>query len=130
MTTPNRFIVVDDDPLNNLVCNHIILKVDPDAKITLFTNPEKALEMVQTFGESSEKGDFVLFLDVNMPSMSGWEFLDAFESLDEKIHERFRIYMLSSSIDQGDIEKAAANPFVRGYYPKPLSFETMGLLNL
>ncbi|MCF2505439.1 response regulator [Dyadobacter sp. CY107] len=130
MTTPNRFIVVDDDPLNNLVCNHIILKVDPDAKITLFTNPEKALEMVQTFGESSEKGDFVLFLDVNMPSMSGWEFLDAFESLDEKIHERFRIYMLSSSIDQGDIEKAAVNPFVRGYYPKPLSFETMGLLNL
>jgi CheY-like chemotaxis protein len=130
MTTHNRFVVVDDDPLNNLVCNHIILKFTPDAEIKLFTNPEKALEMVGSLGESSDNGEFVLFLDVNMPSMSGWEFLEAFESLDEKIHQRFKIYILSSSIDQGDIQKAASNPFVRGYYPKPLNLETMRLLNI
>ena len=130
MTPHNRFIVVDDDPLNNLVCNHIILKFSPDAEIRLFTNPEKALETVQALGDSIEKGEFVLFLDVNMPTMSGWEFLEAFESLDEKVHERFKIYILSSSIDQGDIQKAAASPFVMGYYPKPLNLETMGLLNL
>ncbi|MCE7061511.1 hypothetical protein [Dyadobacter sp. CY343] len=62
--------------------------------------------------------------------MSGWEFLEAFESLDEKIRQRFKIYILSSSIDQGDIQKAAASPFVRGYNPKPLNLETMGQLNL
>jgi two-component system chemotaxis response regulator CheY len=130
MTPQSRFIVVDDDPLNNLVCNHIILKFAPDAEIKLFTNPEKALETVQTLGESIEEGEYVLFLDVNMPTMSGWEFLEAFENLDEKIHQRFKIYILSSSIDQGDIQKAAASPFVRGYYPKPLNLETMGQLSL
>ncbi|MCF2487534.1 response regulator [Dyadobacter sp. CY347] len=126
MTTHSRFIVVDDDPLNNLVCNHIILKFNADADIKLFTNPEKALEMVQA--EGSGGGEYVLFLDVNMPGMSGWEFLEAFESFDERIRQRFNIYILSSSIDQGDIEKAAANPFVKGYYPKPLSLATMGKL--
>lgn len=126
MKTVNRFMVVDDDPLNNMVCKYIILKYDKEAEITLFTDPEKALESIHdTFSGAMEKIDTVIFLDINMPVINGWEFLEAFEKMDEKIHQQITIYILSSSIDQGDIEKADKNPFVKGYFPKPLSIETM-----
>lgn len=129
MKTHKQYIVIDDDPLNNLVCNYIILRFDPDAEITLFTNAEKALAVVGIPGDGADHGITVLFLDINMPVMSGWEFLEAFANFDEKIHKLFKIYILSSSIDQGDIEKAAASPFVEGHYPKPLSVKTLGLIS-
>ena len=126
MELTNRFIVVDDDPLNNLVCRHIVQKFNKDAQIILFTNPEEALKSIEeTFNDRVEDGGTVMFLDINMPAMSGWEFLEIFETFGENIHKQFSIYVLSSSIDEGDIEKADKNPFVEGYYSKPLSIQTM-----
>lgn len=60
---------------------------------------------------------------INMPTMSGWEFLDKFESLDKKIKNQFRIYIMSSSIDPSDRQKAGKNKNVEDYIEKPLSEE-------
>ena len=129
MKSANRFIVVDDDPLNNLVCKHIILKFDKDAQIKLFTEPEKALEAIkEIFSVSTENNGSILLLDINMPVMNGWEFLDVFETFDEKIQQQITIYILSSSIDYGDMEKADQNPYVKGYYQKPLSLKTIHMI--
>ena len=130
MKPVHRFMVVDDDRLNNLVCKHIILRFDMEAQITLFTDPEKALGFIKdTFSDPVEEGNTVMFLDINMPVISGWEFLKVFETFEEKIRKQISIYILSSSIDQSDIEEAGKNPFVQGYYPKPLSLETINLIN-
>ena len=126
MKNTHRFIVVDDDSFNNLVCKYSILKFDTNAEIQLFTDPEKALAAIrEQFSNTTENLDTVLFLDINMPVMSGWEFLDEFETFDKKIHQQITIYILSSSIDPGDKIYADNNSFVKGYYPKPLSIETM-----
>lgn len=126
MKSANRFIVVDDDPLNNLICKHIILKFDQDAQIKLFTQPEKALEAIkETFSVGTDNNGSILLLDINMPVMNGWEFLEVFETFAKKIHQQITIYILSSSIDHGDMEKADQNPYVKGYYQKPLSFDTI-----
>ncbi|MCE7061510.1 hypothetical protein [Dyadobacter sp. CY343] len=61
MTPHNRFIVVDDDPLNNLVCNHIILKFAPDAEIKLFTIPKKHLKRFKSLGKALKKVNMCSF---------------------------------------------------------------------
>ncbi|CAN5646885.1 hypothetical protein BH10BAC5_BH10BAC5_22820 [soil metagenome] len=67
----------------------------------------------------------VLFLDINMPSMTGWEFLEEFRKFSKTVHKQFTIYMLSSSVDSSDKEKASSNIFVSGYISKPLRQETL-----
>ena len=128
MEAPSRFIVVDDDPLNNLVCKHIILKSDKDASVTLFTDPEKALETIGKFTDIMDQNEITLFLDINMPVISGWEFLEEFANLEEQIQKQISIYILSSSIDDGDLERAASSAIVKGYYQKPLSLETINII--
>jgi len=58
-----------------------------------------------------------------MPIWSGWDFLDNFEKLDDKIKKQIRIYMLSSSVDPGDEQRAGKNKNVADYIEKPLTQE-------
>ncbi|MCE7065015.1 response regulator [Dyadobacter sp. CY326] len=126
MKVPSQFIVVDDDSVNNLVCRYTIASFAPAARIQLFTNPGKALASIETeFGDEAEDLNATLFLDINMPEINGWEFLDAFSLFPEKLRAQINIIILSSSIDPEDLRNAENHPLVRGYYSKPLSKETL-----
>ena len=120
MRVPKRFLVVDDDPINNRLCDRIIRKKFPDVDIKLFENPELALSFIEEEYMMQKEFHTFLFLDINMPSMTGWEFLEKFETFDESIHNQFTINILSSSVDERDIEKASSNGFVSGFQSKPL----------
>ncbi|WP_221393806.1 two-component system response regulator [Dyadobacter sp. NIV53] len=124
MKIPNRFIVVDDDTTNNLVCKYVIHRFNNNADVQLFTDPEKALEIIKDSSASAEV-ETVLFLDLNMPTMSGPEFLEEFENFNQDVQKQISIYILTASLDLGDRDRAERNVFVKGYLPKPLSMETM-----
>jgi len=119
---PSRFIIVDNDPVNNLLCSLAIKDAAVSADILAFTNPFKAFEYISEYNESDNSMN-ILLLDINMPIWSGWDFADHFEKLDEKIKKRFKIYMLSSSIDNDDKLKALENKNVVDYIEKPLTEE-------
>ncbi len=124
MKTPFHFMVIDDNPVNNMLCGIFIKDAAGEAEIEDFTIPEKGLDyIVQRY--SGNRIPTILFLDINMPTMSGWEFLDKFERLDENIKEQFKIYMMSSSIDSADKQKASDHKSVVDYIEKPLSEETV-----
>ena len=124
MEIPKRFMVVDDDSTNNLLCGYAIKRLFSEAKITLFTNPETALGAIEEdYGKSTDAMPTILLLDINMPTMTGWDFLDIFRDFDEKVRNQFVIYILSSSVDERDMKKAEANIFVSGFLSKPLSLE-------
>ncbi|MCE6989677.1 response regulator [Dyadobacter sp. CY323] len=126
MKIPPQFIVVDDDPINNLVCKYNIASLAPAAHIQLFTDPENALAWIrEEYSQKPDSPETVLFLDINMPVMNGWEFLDEFSSLPDSVHTQISIFILSSSIDPEDKQNAENHPLVRGYYSKPLSKETI-----
>jgi CheY-like chemotaxis protein len=118
-----RFIVVDDDRVNNLVSKFVILRHNKNAEIHVYTDPELALEGIQDLTGDNIKNplDTIILLDINMPIMSGWEFLEGFQNLDEGTREKFRIFMFSSSIDPRDRQRAESNRLVCGFFSKPLS---------
>jgi response regulator RpfG family c-di-GMP phosphodiesterase len=124
----SRFVIVDDDPLNNALCQVIIKTTIAEAEVKTFTLPEKVLEYIVV--EYSKIGhEAILLLDLNMPTMSAWEFLEEFEKFDEKIKDCLKIYILSSSVDPRDIERASANKNVFDYIVKPLTSEIVNTIS-
>jgi CheY-like chemotaxis protein len=129
MNVSTRFIVIDDDEFNNKICTVTLEKIAKDADIKTFLSPVEGFAHVATeYAKTDTAGDAVLFLDINMPVMNGWEFLDRFEELDPSIKKRVKIYILSSSVDKRDIEKAKSNKNVVHYLIKPLTKETIRLI--
>ena len=129
MNVSTRFIVIDDDEFNNKICTVTLEKIDKHADVKTFLSPvEGFAHLVNEYSRQDHNESAVLFLDINMPLMNGWEFLERFEQLDPAIKNRVKIYILSSSVDKRDIEKAKANKNVVHYLIKPLTKETIRLI--
>jgi two-component SAPR family response regulator len=116
-----HFIVIDDESLNNLICKKLTKITFPSAEIKTFTDPEAGLSYLKSNYTTSAIPKTLLFLDINMPSMSGWEFMDEFERFDPSIKEHIDIYILSSSVDPSDKKRAQMNPYILGFIEKPLT---------
>lgn len=121
MKTKDIFIAIDDDPINNLLSKVIIKKALPDATVYEFTEAKVALEFIDN--EARDYDGIILFLDINMPIIDGWGFLERFERLSTDIAGKVRIYMLSSSLDENDVIRARSYASVEDYIPKPLTIE-------
>lgn len=111
-------ILIDDDPINNLINKRLISKLDIADQVEEFLEAEKALGRIQSLTDSE---NILILLDINMPVMNGWDFLNAYLN---KFKERNdRIIMLSSSIDFQDRQKAKQFTCVEGFIEKPLTPE-------
>jgi response regulator RpfG family c-di-GMP phosphodiesterase len=120
MKSPLQFILIDDDSMNNLICKLTIEMTLGESDIKAFVNPELGFEYVQS-DFSKQDTSALLLLDINMPIMSGWEFLELFDNLSYSIKDRVRICILSSSIDDRDKERSYANKNVADFLVKPLT---------
>lgn len=119
-----KFIIVDDDPLNNKLCRHILKVTASGAEISDYLYPSEALDFIKSTNQVNEDdAPTIIFLDLNMPLISGWDFLDMFSQFDDRIKAQYKIYILSSSIDERDKERARKNPYVLQYISKPLTKE-------
>lgn len=98
----------------------ILQKALPNVDIIDFTSPEEGLSFIETAPTPSQP-QYIL-LDINMPTMTGWEFLDEYEQLPAQLKQNYKVYILSSSIDERDMERARNNSNVQGYIVKPLKF--------
>lgn len=111
MTT--KIIQVDDDFINNMANERLMKKLGLSFEVTNFLDPTEALRYLENNTESVD----LILLDINMPRINGWEFLERFESFDKKCP----IVMLTSSMDPNDQKRANASPLLSGFYVKPLS---------
>jgi len=126
-TTPD-FIIIDDDPINNMICRKYIGIIFPSADVKTFTDPLSGLRYIQSKYEDTATNKVCLFLDINMPVLNGWEVLDKFVELPGIVRDWFTIYMLSSSIAIKDKEMAADHPHVEGYIEKPLTLARLNTI--
>lgn len=130
MKKQKRYIVIDDDEFNNMICTMVLEKMPEKIKVTTFQDPVEGLHHLATeYGGVQHTDDAVVFLDLHMPVMSGWEFLDEFDKLPEHVKRRVSIYILSGSDDKEDRARARFNKNVQHYLIKPLTKETIRLIN-
>lgn len=124
MTIENpHIIIIDDDEHYNALSKIIIRRSLKVARVQTFTEAEEGLNYIRQIFQENENEHAVLLLDINMPRVSGWDFLDRFDNFSATLKEKIKIYMLSSSIDSRDIHRAKENKHVADFYSKPLTGE-------
>ena len=117
-----RFVIIDDDAINNIKCRFVINKVINGAEIYTFLSAKEGLVFLADDEPPKNVRTFV-FLDINMPGMDGWQALEEFEKIPEKTKTKTRIFMLSSSIDPADFRRAASIQRIMEYIEKPFTIE-------
>ena len=116
MKTYRSCLLIDDNPLDNYINTKIISRSNFATEILAIESPEEALELLRA-------GKFrpdIIVLDIRMPVMDGFDFLDKYEKLDID-KDQIEIVMLTSSINPGDMERAKHYKHVRKYITKTLT---------
>ena len=119
-----QMLLIDDDHAVNFIHKIMIEKSDLCNNVLTVLTGIEALEYLIKLEDPDQAPDIIL-LDVNMPEMTGWEFLEEYAKLDSKIHEKVKIYMLSSSQREEDVEMAKQNDNVLGFFNKPLNIDVL-----
>lgn len=127
MTINNKAIsvlLVDDDEINNFISIKLIKKALLNTDIMACLNGKYAIEQLSDIQRKDpEKLPDYILLDINMPIMNGWEFLDEYKRLNLDPMGKSKIYIISSSVFSNDINKARSYPLVKDFISKPLNVE-------
>lgn len=116
-----KIAIIDDDPIFQILLNKLIQKIPSDNVVQQYTNGRHAAEFIEEFSESVNVLPELIFLDINMPEMNGWQFLEALRRLSIKDYNPV-IYLSSSSLDDKDYLRAKSFTELKGFLNKPISF--------
>ncbi len=125
MRYSNRSIlVIDDDEATNFITRIVLEDAGFDGELAFFDSAQEALHSLSAPGAQVPD---LIFLDINMPGMDGWEFADEFQQL--AISSQVRVILFSTSDSPRDRQRAMAHPVILEFLQKPLTPETVsGLL--
>ena len=118
-------MLIDDDEIHSNLCYELILKSGITDSVSIFNDAEEALQFIEKNSHLSDELPDLIFLDINMPFMDGWEFLDAYEALKTKIEKQIVLILLTSSVYKNDIEKAKQYKSVVEYIKTPISINKL-----
>ncbi|MDX1544952.1 MAG: response regulator [Christiangramia sp.] len=116
--------VVDDDEIFQFMVKKNIKAIDQDIEVITYTDGQKAMNGLKKDCKACHIPDIIL-LDINMPVMDGWQFLDFYDQLKYKIDKDISIYIISSSANPDDILRAQEMNDLSGYITKPVSREEL-----
>lgn len=122
MNKHQHIVLVDDDDIFNMLHGEVLKRLTSDVKIDIF---KSGSEVVDYLEQNPNEHIDLLFLDIRMPVMGGFEVLDSMANMDSTRFEKTRIYVLSSTLDDRDLARAKATPLVTDFIGKPMSFDTM-----
>jgi len=128
-------MLIDDSEIDMLVnrkmiesssiSQHILIQSGARSAIEFLRNVE---ELNSTVSEAKKLIPEIIFLDINMPIMDGFQFLDEFEKFSDLVKSSTKIVMLTSSSDPSDLNRAKKYKYVTNYLTKPLSFDNLSVL--
>lgn len=117
----NRVLLVDDDDDANYFQERVIRKNNFAENIDKVCNGLEALEYLNECIVGKHTFPEIIFLDLNMPKMDGWSFLERYNQLSEEVRNKIVLIILTSSVNPDDAEKAKQTPEVKGYKNKFLN---------
>ncbi|QEC67821.1 response regulator [Panacibacter ginsenosidivorans] len=115
-----QVLLIDDDQVYLFAATKTIEATGLAGTVDVCTNGLDALEYLNRIISSSGKLPDVIFIDINMPVMDGWEFLEEYKTLSTRINDNIKIYILSSSVDKNDIMRSKEYNSVIEYVVKPV----------
>lgn len=123
----NCILLVDDDEPTNFLNKLIVEDVDCAETIKVADNAQDALNYLENAvgSNGNPASPDLIFLDINMPAMNGWEFLERYSNLDKQHKANVVIVMLTTSLNPDDCAKAGSIPDVSGFEIKPLTPEKL-----
>ena len=120
--------VIDDDTIYQIIVNKIIQKSQMFSAISSFKNGKEALDAVNNSINDNEILPDIILLDINMPIMDGWEFMEEMTLLKPSISKQIIVYVVSSSIAIEDKNKSKTYPDILGYLSKPVNINDLILI--
>jgi CheY-like chemotaxis protein len=121
-----HFIIIDDSIFDSRIAEKVIQNVDSGAVVTIFHDATKAFDFLKELPHLSHAMQKrVLFVDIQMPIMNGFEFVESFETLPDEIKSGYILYFITSSMNENDIRRGTSYPSVRQFLNKPLTVDML-----
>lgn len=121
----SNLLMIDDSPLEHLVMQKMLDRYELFKNSTHLLDGRDFIAYVKDKGLGAGHLPDLIFLDLNMPEFSGWDFLDQMAALYPYFSKPITVYILSSSVDVKDMSRAKTYPFVRDFYSKPIRREQL-----
>ena len=119
-------MLVDENSMDNFIHKRLIESAGFAGEVITFESSKEGLQFL-TAGKNLPQ---IIFLDIHMPGMNGFEFLEAMMDLPETVKHHCRVIMLSTSESFKDLNKANKSPFVRKFLNKPLTIEVLSAIKV
>ncbi|MDI5950073.1 response regulator [Flavobacterium yafengii] len=130
--TKKAIWVIDDDAIYQIIVNKIIQRSEMFSTITSFKNGKEAIDTLHdTVNNRLDNNDIIpdiILLDINMPIMDGWEFMEKMGLLKSKFSKNINVYIVSSSIATEDKNKSKTYSDILGYLSKPVTMNDLELI--
>ncbi|MEO8533807.1 MAG: response regulator [Flavobacterium sp.] len=116
------FLLIEDNLIDQLVITQLLKKAldVTDTELNITNNGSEAIQWLSTHQDLYQ---LIILLDIQMPVMNGFEFLNAYDKLSDELKKATQIYVLSSTLDSDEIKKISENNYVTGFLNKPLPIE-------
>ena len=119
---------IDDDPVQHFLIKKIITKYDSETEIQFFFDAELALVQLDANHQHAFNLPDVILLDIQMPRLNGWDFLNQFNQISTKMVKAVKIYILTSAIGKDELAKAKSYPAVHHFFYKPLNLQSLDII--
>jgi CheY-like chemotaxis protein len=121
MNKINTVCVIDDDLIYSLAVRHIIKRSEVAASTIFFENGRVAINFIRQHQHQQDLLPDLILLDLNMPVLDGWQFLEEFEVLRDGLAKSIPLYIVSSSINEEEFKRAENIPCVNDFISKPIT---------
>lgn len=126
----DRVMIIDDNVIDLYITKRLIIKNNFGKSVFDFTSAEKALKHLKDQQDRPFMLPQIIFIDIYMPGMSGFEFMESYDKLPSSIKNNCKVFIISSSIDQSDIARSDKDENLTAFQEKPITKEFLERINV
>ena len=126
----SKLVVINADPMEHLLIKHLLKHCSAFSQVTYVLDGSFIIEFIEEYSLNESILPDVILLDLAMPYLSSWDFLDRLHRIYDNVKKKIDVYLLTPFIHHNDVERLSKYPFVKSVISKPLNTEILNNLTL